>query len=165
MVDSVITKSPYICAPNIMDTPDYVTKVVELDMTGADCIMAGSPISADGNVANDATAIGILLNDCHACLGSHRGLVVISGRVKKDVAEAHSGITISPAARTAMNNVTFSGAGGASGLPEVTADDAGKVLMVGEDGQWVAAEAPAAGMPFITVPAAFTVSTNISTEG
>lgn len=125
MVDSVITKSPYICAPNIMDTPDYVTKMVELDMTGADCIMAGSPISADGKVANDATAIGILLNDCHACLGSHRGLVVISGRIKQDVAAEYSGITVSDEAKSALVNISFTGdgsrmgGGGGGGIPYV----------------------------------------------
>ena len=163
MVDSVITKSPYICAPNIMDTPDYVTKVVELDMTGADCIMAGSPISADGKVANDATAIGVLLNDCHACLGSHRGLVVIEGRIKQDVAEAHSGIIIGDKAKAALVNISFTGDGSRmGGLPEVTADDAGKVLMVGEDGQWIATEAPAAGITGPVVPVNIIVETSVT---
>lgn len=90
---SIITDCPYICAPNIMDTPDYTTKTVVLDMTGETVIKAGTPISADGKVANDETAIGILLQDCHACLGTCRGLVVISGRIKQDVAKKHSGVT------------------------------------------------------------------------
>lgn len=118
---NIITKSPYICAPNIMDTPDYKIKHVKLDMTGTDCIKAGSPINDDGKVANDESAIGILLYDCHACLGARRGVVVIDGRIKQDVAAEHSGITISDEAKAAMVNISFTGdgsrMGGGSGLP------------------------------------------------
>lgn len=114
-MESVITECPYICAPNIMDTPDFTTKMVLLDMSGGSCIKAGTPISADGKVANDETAIGILLNDCHACLGNARGLVVIGGRIKQDVAKNHSGITISDKAKAAMINVTFTGDGARAG--------------------------------------------------
>lgn len=112
---SVITDCPYICAPNIMDTPDYTTKMVALDMGDETVIKAGTPISADGKAANDETAIGILLNDCHACLGTSRGLVVISGRIKQDVATAHSGVTISDEAKSAMVNITFTGDGARTG--------------------------------------------------
>lgn len=114
-MESVITECPYICAPNIMDTPDFTTKMVQLDMSGGSCIKAGTPISADGKVANDETAIGILLNDCHACLGNARGLVVIGGRIKQDVAKNHSGITIGDKAKAAMINVTFTGDGARAG--------------------------------------------------
>lgn len=114
-MESVITECPYICAPNIMDTPDFTTKMVQLDMSGGSCIKAGTPISADGKVANDETAIGILLNDCHSCLGNARGLVVIGGHIKQDVAKNHSGITISDKAKAAMINVTFTGDGARAG--------------------------------------------------
>lgn len=112
---SIITDCPYICAPNIMDTPDYTTKTVVLDMTGKTVIKAGTPISADGKVANDETAIGILLQDCHACLGTCRGLVVISGRIKQDVAKDYSGVTISDEAKAALINITFTGDGARAG--------------------------------------------------
>lgn len=112
---SIITDCPYICAPNIMDTPDYTTKTVVLDMTGKTVIKAGTPISADGKVANDETAIGILLQDCHACLGTRRGLVVISGRIKQDVAKDYSGVTISDEAKAALINITFTGDGARAG--------------------------------------------------
>lgn len=118
---SIITDCPYICAPNIMDTPGYTTKTVVLDMTGKTVIKAGTPISADGKVANDETAIGILLQDCHACLGTRRGLVVISGRIKQDVAKDHSGVTISDEAKAAMINVTFTGDGARSVKPDALA--------------------------------------------
>lgn len=114
-MENIITASPYICAPNILDVPEYVAKTVELDLTGTDCIKAGSPISADGKVANDETAIGILLTDCHACLGARRGQVVIDGRIKQDVAAAHSGITISDSAKAALVNVSFTGDGSRMG--------------------------------------------------
>ncbi len=112
---SIITDCPYICAPNIMDTPDYTTKTVVLDMTGKTVIKAGTPISADGKVANDETAIGILLQDCHACLGTRRGLMVISGRIKQNVAKDHSGVTISDEAKAALINITFTGDGARAG--------------------------------------------------
>lgn len=112
---SVITDCPYICAPNITDTPDYTTKMVTIDMGDETVIKAGTPISADGKAANDETAIGILLNDCHACLGTSRGLVVISGRIKQDVAAEHSGVTISDEAKSAMVNITFTGDGARTG--------------------------------------------------
>lgn len=119
---SVITDCPYICAPNIMDTPDYTTKMVTIDMGDETVIKAGTPISADGKAANDETAIGILLNDCHACLGTSRGLVVISGRIKQDVAAEHSGITIGDEAKSAMVNITFTGDGARGGSGGAQAD-------------------------------------------
>lgn len=118
---SIITDCPYICAPNIMDTPDYTTKTMVLDMTGKTVIRAGTPISAGGKVANDETAIGILLQDCRACLGTRRGLVVIDGRIKQDVAKKHSGVTISDKAKAAMINVTFTGDGARSVKPDALA--------------------------------------------
>lgn len=124
---SVITDCPYICAPNIMDTPDYQTKMVTLDMADQTVIKAGTPISAEGKVANDETAIGILLNDCYACLNPRLGIVVISGRIKQDVAAEHSGITISDEAKSAMINLTFTGdgarGGGGGAQPDWNQDD------------------------------------------
>ncbi len=111
-----ITKSPYLCNPSIMAHPDYKVLDVRMDLTGVDCILAGSPINAAGQVANDDTCIGILLHDCHACLGAKRtGQVVIAGLIDQETALQHSGIQISDAAKSALVNVSFTGDGSRMG--------------------------------------------------
>ena len=112
-MEHVITESPYLCSPNILWHPDAQTKAVALDFAGTGgCIKAGSPISAAGKVANDASAVGVLLHDAHELCCSH-GLVVIGGYIKSDIAQNHSGIEISDAARSAMSRLAFIGADGA----------------------------------------------------
>lgn len=109
-----ITTSPYINGPDILEHPTRTVKEVHLDFSSvADgCIKAGSPISAAGKVANDATAIGILLHDNYSDCGCGHGMVVVAGRIKADVAEQHSGITISPEAKGGMPCVAFVDAAG-----------------------------------------------------
>lgn len=104
-------KSPYLCNPNILAHPDRLVQSVALDMTAQDCYLAGSPISAEGKLANDATAIGILLYDVHKQIGGTTGVVVISGRIQQDVAAEHSGVTISADCKAALIDVTFTGDG------------------------------------------------------
>ena len=115
-------KSPYLCNPNILAHPDRLVQSVALDMTAQDCYLAGSPISAEGKLANDATAIGILLYDVHKQIGGTTGVVVISGRIQQDVAAEHSGVTISADCKAALIDVTFTGDGcrmGGGGLTEL----------------------------------------------
>lgn len=117
-MEHVITESPYLCSPNILWHPDCQTKAVALDFAGTGgCIKAGSPISAAGKVANDASAVGVLLHDAHELCCSH-GLVVIGGYIKSDIAQSHSGIEISDAARSAMSRLAFIGA---DGIPQPAA--------------------------------------------
>lgn len=117
-----MSKSPYLSNPNILAHPDRIVQKVELDMTAQDSYLAGSPISAEGKLANDASAIGILLYDVHKAIGGRTGVVVIFGRIKQDVAAEHSGITISAEAKAALIDITFTGDGcrmGGGGLTEL----------------------------------------------
>ena len=121
-MEQIITESPYLCSPNILWHPDCQTKAVALDFAGTGgCIKAGSPISAAGKVANDATAVGVLLHNAHE-LCCTQGLVVIGGYIKTDVAAENSGIKISDAARAAMGRLAFIGA---DGVPQPAAGGGG----------------------------------------
>lgn len=126
--------SPYISSPNILDVPEYVAKNIQLVFGARQILKAGTPIGEAGAVKNDGDAIGVLLFDVHKSLGNTYGAVVISGRVKTDVAASHSGITLTAAAKAAMKNIAFTDDAPAAPLPEATAEDAGKSVVVGEDG-------------------------------
>lgn len=128
-----ITKSPYLCSPNIMAHPDYETVMVELDLSNTDCVKAGSPINEAGQVANDASCIGILLTDCHKCVNASRGLVVIAGRIKQDIAAEWSGIPISDEAKAALVNVSFTGDGERMGGVPEGVPYAGKERVIAEN--------------------------------
>lgn len=101
-----MAQSPYISAPNILDSADYSTKALELVFAGNTTIKAGTPINGAGEIANDGTAIGVLLEDVHD-FSNHVGKVVICGRVNTEIAAEHSGVDITDDAKAAMNNLTF----------------------------------------------------------
>lgn len=128
--------SPYISSPNILDAAEYTAKAMALTFGDADVIKAGTPIDADGAVANDETAIGVLLADVHKELGAV-GQVVIFGFINTAAAQTHSGVTVTDAAKRAMKNLKFSGDTGVEPVPMPEIDkesDIGKVLGVTEDG-------------------------------
>ena len=85
----------------------YVGKAITLDSSAFtnNLCKAGTPISASGAKANDATAIGVLLHD--VAMERPQGTVVIGGYIKTAVAQAHSGVTISENAKSALKNVVF----------------------------------------------------------
>lgn len=91
----------------VLYNSDYVGKAVTLDSAAftEDMCKAGTPIAADGTIANSASAIGILLHD----VPKHRpqGTVVIGGYINTVVAQAHSGVTVAEDAKSAMKNVVF----------------------------------------------------------
>lgn len=105
-----ITKSPYIPGPDILYCNNScVTRPVQLDFGEADMLPAGTPINPDGQVANDVTALGILLYDTYKGFGSGRALLLIGGHVKLDVVQEHSGITLSSEAKSALKSIVFVG--------------------------------------------------------
>lgn len=110
-----MSKSPYLSNPNILAHPDRIVQTVALDMNAQETYLAGSPISADGKLANDATVLGILLYDVHKSIGGRNGVVVISGRIDQEAALANSGIEISGAAKSALVDISFTGDGGRMG--------------------------------------------------
>lgn len=97
--------------PELLFDSHYRAKQIMLDYGTEPLIKAGSPISASGKVSNNASAIGILKRDCYRHLTSV-GDVIIGGYIKSDVAQDHSGIKISDAARAAMSRLAFIGADG-----------------------------------------------------
>lgn len=85
----------------------YVGRALTLDTTAfTDGVCkAGTPISGTGTIANTADVMGILLEDVYE--ERPQGTVVYDGTINTAVAEAHSGVTIAEAAKTALPKVTF----------------------------------------------------------
>lgn len=96
-----------IAVPEILYNAEYVGDAVTLDTTAfADGLCkAGTPISADGKVANTAEAYGILLYDVP--VARPQATVVIGGFIHTARAQTHSGVTVADAAKDAMKNVVF----------------------------------------------------------
>lgn len=75
-------------------------------VSGSSVILAGSPIDADGAVANTADAIGILLYDVDTAMNPN-GTIVQSGPIDSTKAQAHSGLTYASAMTGALDNIQF----------------------------------------------------------
>ena len=67
---------------------------------------AGSPIGADGKIANTADAVGILLYDVYE-ENPNGSIVKAYATINLANAEANSGLTIDDAVKTTLANVTF----------------------------------------------------------
>lgn len=91
----------------ILYNSEYVGKAITLDSTAftEEVCKAGTPIGANGTVANSDAALGILLHDVY--VERPQGTVVIGGYINTVVAQEHSGVTVTEAAKTAMKNVVF----------------------------------------------------------
>ena len=69
-------------------------------------VKAGSPIDENGVVANDATAVGILLNDVYE-ENPNGSLIKAFATINLKNAEANSGLVIASAAKDALPNIIF----------------------------------------------------------
>lgn len=85
---------------------DY-TKPITLDFTDVEggVIKAGSPIASVGKVANDATAVGILIHDVRK--ENPNGTICYHGILNLKNCEANSGLTIAADVKTALPLVVF----------------------------------------------------------
>lgn len=95
------------CSAEILFNSEYVGRALTLDsaaFTDGVC-KAGTPISANGTVANNANAVGILLVDVHQ--ERPVGTVVIGGYIHTERAQKHSGVTVADEAKAALKNVVF----------------------------------------------------------
>lgn len=90
---------------------------VELDYEGQATLKEGTPIDADGKVANDGTAIGLLTRNCNAPWDG-TGDLYIAGFIDLDKAEEASGVTLSDAAKKAMRTLVFISDGTIQPIPE-----------------------------------------------
>lgn len=96
----------------ILKRPPFEGIPITLDFSevtaGADgkkVVKAGSPISADGVVANTASAIGILLWDVEEA--RPQGTILKKAYINTAVAQAHSGVTIAAAVKSALPMIVF----------------------------------------------------------
>ena len=94
-------------APEILYNAEYVGEAITLDTAAfSDGVCkAGTPIGKGGIIANTASAIGVLLHDVY--LERPQGTIVIGGYIRTERAQAHSGVTITDEAKSAMKNVVF----------------------------------------------------------
>jgi len=93
---------------NILYNDHYVAKPIVVDVSGG-AVKAGTPLAADGTVATTAdgasNAVGILLHDVTE--DNPNGALVIHGFIDTAKAEAHSGVTIDDATKTALTTIKF----------------------------------------------------------
>lgn len=111
------TECMYLCSPDIRVISDCTKYIVRIDFSTVegDVVRAGTPISRDGKIANNADAFGILLRDTWRV--SPFAKICIDGFIDFPLAQEHSGVVLTPEAKAAMKNVVFvgdpeSGAGG-----------------------------------------------------
>ena len=83
---------------------EYLVPVTITDFT--DVCKAGSPIGANGAVANSADAVGILLYDVYE-QNPNGSLIKAFAVVNTANAEANTGLTIDDAVKTALPMVIF----------------------------------------------------------
>lgn len=107
LAEMAVTHSKVTGDVEILFNAEYVGRAVTLDtaaFTEGVC-KAGTPISAVGAVANDASVMGILLHDVYE--ERPQATVVIGGYIHTERAQAHSGVTVAETAKTALKNVVF----------------------------------------------------------
>lgn len=80
--------------------------ITDSTLASAGVVKAGSPINADGEIANTADAVGILLNDVYA-ENPNGALVKAFATVNLANANANSGLTIADAVKSALPNIVF----------------------------------------------------------
>lgn len=101
------TRAAVSADPVVLYNSEYVGDAITLDaasFTEGVC-KAGTPIGLGGVVANDATALGVLLHDVYE--ERPQGTIVIGGYIHTERAQQNSGVTIADAAKNAMKNVVF----------------------------------------------------------
>ena len=69
-------------------------------------VKLGTPLDADGAVANTADAIGILLYDVDTAANPN-GTIIQSGPIDATKAQDHSGVTYAAAMIGALDNIQF----------------------------------------------------------
>lgn len=101
--DSLVLKRvPFEGIPVTLD----FTAVTDIDpVSGKKVVKAGSPISLAGVVANTGDAAGILLFD--VIEDRPQATILKKAYINTAAAEAHSGVTIADAVKTALPMVVF----------------------------------------------------------
>ena len=94
---------------DILYTPCIREMEIALDLATITTAKAGTPIDADGKVANTNKAIGLLKEDFNKAARpwTDKAKLIIGGMVDLAAAEASYGSSLSSAAKVAMNGITF----------------------------------------------------------
>lgn len=112
MSNMLFEKTTYAADVNILKRPPFEGIAITLDFTsvtadsdGNYIVKAGTPISAAGVAANTSSAVGILLHDVYK--ERPQGTILKKAYIDTAVAQAHSGVTIAAAVKTALPMIVF----------------------------------------------------------
>lgn len=97
----ILTRQPF---EGIARTLDFSSVATKTD-SGKKVVKAGTPIGADGVVANTASVVGILLHDVTE--DRPQGTLLKKAYIDTKVAQEHSGVTYDDAVKTALPMVVF----------------------------------------------------------
>ena len=97
----ILKRKPFEAIPMTLDFTSVVTKLAN----GKKVVKAGTPIGATGTVDNTATVVGILLHDVTE--DRPQGTLLKKAYINTAVAQAHSGVTIESAVKTALPMIVF----------------------------------------------------------
>lgn len=103
-------KSPYLVKePDLLFCSESCTfRPITLDYGDKDMLPAGTPISADGKVANDLTAVGLLAYDAYKGY-KEKEQIILTGHVMLDKAQEHCGLVYAAEAKAALKSIIFVG--------------------------------------------------------
>ena len=97
----ILKRKPFEAIPMTLDFTSVVTKLAN----GKKVVKAGTPIGATGTVDNTATVVGILLHDVTE--DRPQGTLLKKAYIDTAVAQAHSGVEIVSAVKTALPMIVF----------------------------------------------------------
>ena len=96
----ILKRKPFEAIPLTLDFSGVIEKV-----NGKKIVKAGTPIGASGTADNTATVVGILLHDVTE--DRPQGTLLKKAYINTAVAQAHSGVEIDTAVKTALPMVVF----------------------------------------------------------
>ena len=97
--------------PDILKQTNFQSRIIPIDFAGYPerTMLAGCPVNAKGQFANDGSAIGILVEDVTRDYAY--GEIAVAGFVDYEIAQNHAGIEYTKECMTALKNIVFEGVG------------------------------------------------------
>ena len=97
----ILKRKPFEAIPMTLDFTSVGTKLAN----GKKVVKAGTPIGSTGVADNTATVVGILLHDVTE--DRPQGTLLKKAYIDTAVAQAHSGVEIASAVKTALPMIVF----------------------------------------------------------
>ena len=97
----ILKRKPFEAIPMTLNFTSVVTKLAN----GKKVVKAGTPIGATGVADNTGTVVGILLHDVTE--DRPQGTLLKKAYIDTAVAQAHSGVEIAAAVKTALPMIVF----------------------------------------------------------